>query len=299
MPIASPDNLNNEVIADTNEEEPEAQNETKSNNISSSIISANNSESEILHEKSSTHPHKYQKLKRQVSTGINRKGRGALTLTGPNNLKNLIMYIKSAYCSNLTSPKWKNFKGLKLGVIEKIRLNNVIWRTWFEQYGTKNSTAMKKPSLLLSIQVDDAPVSVNPKMAVIEGEYWKRRLSSITNEYKKWRTISRQHVKQETEELKQIQQLSKSAPTKTNLLNLANNSNNRTTNNQANLSNNMNAFNQYQANQQNNNINTASNFTNYSSAGNGNDFMNNSNANNSNFYHANVGSQFENTSYLR
>ena len=32
-------------------------------------------------------------------------------------------------------------------------------------------------------------------MAVLEGEYWKRRLGSITNEYKKWRTISRKHVK--------------------------------------------------------------------------------------------------------
>jgi hypothetical protein len=59
---------------------------------------------------------------------------GGLTLDKRNkSLKNLIHYIKVAYSNNLTSPKWKNFKGLKLQVIEKIRLNNVIWRTWFEQ----------------------------------------------------------------------------------------------------------------------------------------------------------------------
>lgn len=63
---------------------------------------------------------------------------GGLTLNRQNaSLKNLISYIRSAYSNNLTSPKWKNFKGLKLQVMEKIRLNNVIWRTWFEQ--CKNS----------------------------------------------------------------------------------------------------------------------------------------------------------------
>lgn len=60
---------------------------------------------------------------------------GGLTLYDKTNksLKNLIYYIKVAYSNNLTSPKWKNFKGLRLQVTEKIRLNNVIWRGWFEQ----------------------------------------------------------------------------------------------------------------------------------------------------------------------
>jgi MAX-like protein X len=50
-----------------------------------------------------------------------------------NSLKNLIKYLTTAYSPNLTSPKWKNFKGLKLNVKDKIRLNNVIWRTWFQE----------------------------------------------------------------------------------------------------------------------------------------------------------------------
>lgn len=33
----------------------------------------------------------------------------------------------------LVSPKWKNFKGLKLLWRDKIRLNNAIWRAWYIQ----------------------------------------------------------------------------------------------------------------------------------------------------------------------
>ena len=59
---------------------------------------------------------------------------GGLTLDKANkSLMKLIFYIKTSYNNNLTSPKWKNFKGLKLQVTEKIRINNVIWRSWFEQ----------------------------------------------------------------------------------------------------------------------------------------------------------------------
>ena len=32
-----------------------------------------------------------------------------------------------------TSPKWKNFRGSRIECKEKIRLNNVIWRTWHQQ----------------------------------------------------------------------------------------------------------------------------------------------------------------------
>jgi hypothetical protein len=33
------------------------------------------------------------------------------------------------------------------------------------------------------------------RVAILEGKYWKRRLESITNEYKKWREISRRQIK--------------------------------------------------------------------------------------------------------
>lgn len=132
---------------------------------------------------------------------------GGLTLDKQNkSLKNLIYYIKTAYSNNLTSPKWKNFKGLKLQVVEKIRLNNVIWRTWFEQYGTHrdSNTRRKRPTLVCQFANglddelnQDKANSAASKAAnkAIEGKYWKRRLDSITNEYKKWREISRKQIK--------------------------------------------------------------------------------------------------------
>lgn len=55
----------------------------------------------------------------------------------------------------------------------------------------------KKTRLLCQFAMDpeDPMKHRNPRVAVLEGEYWKRRLGSITNEYKKWRKISRKHVK--------------------------------------------------------------------------------------------------------
>ena len=41
----------------------------------------------------------------------------------------------------------------------------------------------------------DEPVPKSSRMAILEGEYWKRRLGSITKEYKKWREVSRKHLK--------------------------------------------------------------------------------------------------------
>lgn len=36
---------------------------------------------------------------------------------------------------------------------------------------------------------------INSSSLVLEGKYWKRKLDSITNEYKKWREFSRQNLK--------------------------------------------------------------------------------------------------------
>ena len=43
------------------------------------------------------------------------------------------------FSGKLVSPKWKNFKGLRLLCREKIRLNNAIWRAWYIQceYGAR------------------------------------------------------------------------------------------------------------------------------------------------------------------
>lgn len=49
------------------------------------------------------------------------------------NLAKLFKCMSLAYDGKITSPKWKAFKGVKLTVKDKIRLNNIIWRAWHIQ----------------------------------------------------------------------------------------------------------------------------------------------------------------------
>ena len=125
MPIASPDATNEVPLNDIDQEENE---EATNKAAHSSAPIVPNTAKEINDGITAI------KSSRRQSLGQGQSISGGFTLDRNNSsLKNLICYIKSAYRNNLTSPKWKNFKGLKLQVIEKIRLNNVIWRTWFEQ----------------------------------------------------------------------------------------------------------------------------------------------------------------------
>lgn len=49
-------------------------------------------------------------------------------------LAKLFACMSLAYQGNkITSPRWKNFKGLRLKLKDKIRLNNIIWRAWHIQ----------------------------------------------------------------------------------------------------------------------------------------------------------------------
>lgn len=48
-------------------------------------------------------------------------------------LTKLFECMSLAYSGKITSPKWKTFKGLKLHIKDKIRLNNIIWRAWHIQ----------------------------------------------------------------------------------------------------------------------------------------------------------------------
>lgn len=131
MPIASPDATNNDVTLNTNlnadqehyaDAEPEVVQQIKAPQKKST--------SSTMRKSTASDP--FAKIQAIISSSGSISG--GLTLDRNNkSLKNLMFYIKSAYSNNLTSPKWKNFKGLKLQVTEKIRLNNVIWRSWFEQ----------------------------------------------------------------------------------------------------------------------------------------------------------------------
>src|SRR5699024_9581311 len=55
-------------------------------------------------------------------------------LTIDSSLTKLFQCMSLAYNDGkLTSPKWKSFKGLKMNIKDKIRLNNIIWRAWHIQ----------------------------------------------------------------------------------------------------------------------------------------------------------------------
>ncbi|XP_077852579.1 carbohydrate-responsive element-binding protein isoform X17 [Macaca mulatta] len=60
-------------------------------------------------------------------------------------LTRLFECLSLAYSGKLVSPKWKNFKGLKLLCRDKIRLNNAIWRAWYIQYFFTNSRPPQPP----------------------------------------------------------------------------------------------------------------------------------------------------------
>lgn len=108
-------------------------------------------------------------------------------------LTKLFECMTLAYSGKLVSPKWKNFKGLKLLWRDKIRLNNAIWRAWYMQYVEKreNPVCHFVTPLDGSIDMEDH----RPAEAIAtEGKYWKRRIEIVIREYHKWRTYFKKRL---------------------------------------------------------------------------------------------------------
>ncbi|KPP73882.1 MLX-interacting protein-like, partial [Scleropages formosus] len=94
----------------------------------------------------------------------------------------------------LVSPKWKNFKGLKLLWRDKIRLNNAIWRAWYIQYVEKR----ENPVCHFVTPLDGTMASDDHRPSetttATEGKYWKRRIEIVIREYHKWRTYFKKRL---------------------------------------------------------------------------------------------------------
>ncbi|NWH60108.1 MLXIP protein, partial [Geococcyx californianus] len=103
------------------------------------------------------------------------------------------------FSGKLVSPKWKNFKGLKLQWRDKIRLNNAIWRAWYMQYleKRKNPVCHFVTPLDGSVDVDEHR---RPEAIATEGKYWKRRIEIIIREYHKWRTYFKKRLQKHKDE---------------------------------------------------------------------------------------------------
>ncbi|XP_060105150.1 MLX-interacting protein [Heteronotia binoei] len=114
-------------------------------------------------------------------------------------LTRLFECMSLAYSGKLVSPKWKNFKGLKLQCRDKIRLNNAIWRAWYIQYleKRKNPVCHFVTPLDGSVEVDEHR---RPEAIATEGKYWKRRIEIVIREYHKWRTYFKKRLQKHKDE---------------------------------------------------------------------------------------------------
>ncbi|KAG1713904.1 MLX-interacting protein [Nymphon striatum] len=108
--------------------------------------------------------------------------RSAQSISIDASLSKLFQCMTLAYSGKLSSPRWKNFKGLKLKWKDKIRLNNIIWRAWHMQFVVK-----KKPNVCQFATRIDSEIHNKPEAVVLEGKYWKRKMDNVIAEYKSWR----------------------------------------------------------------------------------------------------------------
>ncbi|XP_071094015.1 MLX-interacting protein-like isoform X3 [Haliotis cracherodii] len=115
--------------------------------------------------------------------------RSTRTLAIDASLTKLFQCLTLAYSGKITSPKWKPFRGMHLSIKDKIRLNNIIWREWHLQYVFRKIPNVCQFATPLS---DD--IHTKPEAVVLEGKYWKRRLDTVTAEYKKWRRYFKERV---------------------------------------------------------------------------------------------------------
>ncbi|NXA53854.1 MLXPL protein, partial [Nothocercus julius] len=111
-------------------------------------------------------------------------------------LTRLFECMSLEYSGKLVSPKWKNFKGLRLLCRDKIRLNNAIWRAWYIQC----EYAVPEPGAWgCHMAVTLLPPCFR-QAVVLEGNYWKRRIEVVMREYHKWRIYYKKRLRKSSRE---------------------------------------------------------------------------------------------------
>ncbi|NWS11988.1 MLXPL protein, partial [Pachyramphus minor] len=109
-------------------------------------------------------------------------------------LTRLFECMSLEYSGKLVSPKWKNFKGLRLLCWDKIRLNNAIWRAWYIQWQTALAVGCWGRG---GSAMTPCPA---PQAVVLEGNYWKRRIEVVMREYHKWRIYYKKRLRKSMRE---------------------------------------------------------------------------------------------------
>ncbi|KYO33260.1 carbohydrate-responsive element-binding protein [Alligator mississippiensis] len=113
-------------------------------------------------------------------------------------LTRLFECMSLAYSGKLVSPKWKNFKGLRLLCRDKIRLNNAIWRAWYIQYVERRKNPVC--GFVTPLEGSEADEHRKPEAVVLEGNYWKRRIEVVMKEYHKWRIYYKKRLRKSSRE---------------------------------------------------------------------------------------------------
>ncbi|XP_054250540.1 carbohydrate-responsive element-binding protein [Indicator indicator] len=113
-------------------------------------------------------------------------------------LTRLFECMSLEYSGKLVSPKWKNFKGLRLLCRDKIRLNNAIWRAWYIQYVERRKSPVC--GFITPLEGSEADEHRKPEAVVLEGDYWKRRIEVVMREYHKWRIYYKKRLRRSTRE---------------------------------------------------------------------------------------------------
>uniref|UniRef100_A0A0R3RU26 BHLH domain-containing protein n=1 Tax=Elaeophora elaphi TaxID=1147741 RepID=A0A0R3RU26_9BILA len=103
-------------------------------------------------------------------------------------LNKLNKCIKVAY-NKMTTPKWKDFKGLRLHWKQRIRLNNVIWRAYYMEFRRPDKDKSKRTPYCYFTVPDDDTTHVKLTGTVVEGMYWKRSMDALKAQYKRWRHL--------------------------------------------------------------------------------------------------------------
>ncbi|VDM50872.1 unnamed protein product [Toxocara canis] len=91
----------------------------------------------------------------------------------------------------MTTPKWKDFKGLRLHWKQRIRLNNVIWRAYYMEFRKPDKKKAKKTPYCYFAVPDDDTTHTKIEGSVMEGMYWKRRMEAVCAQYKRWRHFTK------------------------------------------------------------------------------------------------------------
>ncbi|KFV84019.1 Carbohydrate-responsive element-binding protein, partial [Struthio camelus australis] len=114
-------------------------------------------------------------------------------------LTRLFECMSLEYSGKLVSPKWKNFKGLRLLCRDKIRLNNAIWRAWYIQCEYEGAHAGRTWAQGCRMAVTTLSFCLC-QAVVLEGNYWKRRIEVVMREYHKWRIYYKKRLRKSSRE---------------------------------------------------------------------------------------------------